>query len=31
MTKWKLEIKAPFLGIAPGVHRNIVNDLWGTY
>ena len=31
MSKWKLEIKAPFLGIAPDSHRNITNDYWGTY
>lgn len=31
MSKWKLEIKAPFLGLAPESHRNITNDYWGTY
>jgi hypothetical protein len=31
MSKWKLELKAPFLGIAPESHRNPVNDYWGTY
>jgi len=33
MSKWKLEIKAPFLGIASNSHRTgiLPNDYWQTY